>query len=134
MKSCQNPFLIFTTIKNYFIGLSMNYDGKKFKPIVTSNNSVVGENIIFKYDQENEILTCSYHGGKIRAGHLMGVVDESGKVDMRYHQILDDGSIQTGVCFTTPEILDDGRIRLHEEWQWTSGDLSKGSSILEQVD
>ena len=41
--------------------------------------------------------------------------------------------LMTGVCQSRPEILEDGRIRLHKTWQWTSGDGSKGSSIVEEV-
>jgi hypothetical protein len=29
--------------------------------------------------------------------------------------------------------MENGKIRLYEEWQWTSGDQSKGSSILEEI-
>lgn len=39
----------------------------------------------------------------------------------------------TGICRSTPEILEDGRIRLHEEWIWTSGDQSSGKSIIEEI-
>ena len=31
------------------------------------------------------------------------------------------------------ELLPDGRIRLHEKWQWTSGDLSSGESVIEEI-
>jgi len=39
----------------------------------------------------------------------------------------------TGTCFSKPEIMDNGKIRLHETWKWTSGDKSKGNSILEEI-
>jgi hypothetical protein len=29
--------------------------------------------------------------------------------------------------------MKNGKIRLHEKWQWTSGDGSKGESILEEI-
>ncbi len=29
--------------------------------------------------------------------------------------------------------MDNGTIRLHETWQWTYGDKSKGNSILEKI-
>ncbi len=32
-----------------------------------------------------------------------------------------------------PEVLPDGRLRLREVWQWTSGDLSQGESVVEEV-
>jgi hypothetical protein len=39
----------------------------------------------------------------------------------------------TGLCRSRLEILPDGRYRLHEEWQWTSGDKSRGTSVVEEV-
>jgi hypothetical protein len=51
---------------------------------------------------------------------------------MRYHQINDNDELMTGICFSTPEILENGKIRLHESWEWTSGDQSKGTSIIEE--
>ena len=52
---------------------------------------------------------------------------------MRYEHINFAGEIRTGLCLSRPEILPDGRIRLHEKWQWTSGDLSSGESIIEEI-
>lgn len=39
----------------------------------------------------------------------------------------------TGRCHSVPEVLADGRIRLHEQWQWTSGNQSKGESVIEEI-
>jgi hypothetical protein len=30
-------------------------------------------------------------------------------------------------------MLENGKIRLYETWQWTSGDLTKGTSIIEEI-
>ena len=51
---------------------------------------------------------------------------------MRYHQINDNDQFMTGVCLSKPEIMENGKIRLHETWEWTSGDKSKGKSIVEE--
>jgi hypothetical protein len=51
---------------------------------------------------------------------------------MRYHHVNTNGELMTGICRSTPELLPSGKIRLHEEWQWTSGDGSKGKSIVEE--
>jgi hypothetical protein len=32
-----------------------------------------------------------------------------------------------------PQILTDGRIRLIENWEWTNVDMSKGSSVIEEI-
>lgn len=57
----------------------------------------------------------------------------SARLDMRYHHVNIRGELMTGVGTSTPEILADGRIRLHETWQWTSGGLSSGESVIEEM-
>ncbi|MEY5134206.1 MAG: hypothetical protein RLZZ198_2210 [Bacteroidota bacterium] len=70
--------------------------------------------------------------GRIKYGHLIGLVDHLGNLEMRYHQINDKDVLMTGICISKPEILENGKIRLHENWEWTSGDKSKGTSIIEE--
>lgn len=110
----------------------IQYHGKTFRPVDQTANSETSTQTVFRYCQDGDIVTCSYAGGRIRSGHLIGIVDKSGQIDMRYHQVNDAGQLMTGVCRSVPEILSDGRIRLYESWQWTSGDLSKGNSVLEE--
>ena len=110
-----------------------NYSGKVFKPNVNSENGETTSETIFIYKQDGNILTSEYSGGKIKLGHLIGLVDNFGTIEMRYHQINDKGELMTGICHSKPEILENGKIRLHESWQWTSGDKSKGTSIIEEL-
>ncbi len=79
------------------------------------------------------MVWANYQGGEIIKGHLIGTADSNGKLDFAYHHMNTYGTIMTGKCHSVPQILEDGRIRLQEEWQWTSGDGSKGSSIVEEV-
>ncbi|UTW63736.1 n-acetylglutamate synthase [bacterium SCSIO 12741] len=111
----------------------MNYHNKTFRPVETSENGEVGEETIFHYQQQDHILTCTYSGKSIRSGHLMGLVDPDGNIEMRYHQVNSKGELMTGICTSKPEIMDNGKIRLHESWSWTSGDCSSGNSILEEI-
>jgi hypothetical protein len=111
----------------------MNYNNKKFRPVLNSVNGETSEQTIFQYKQDANILTCEYFGGKIVLGQLIGLVDSEGNIDMRYHQINELGQLTTGICKSKPEILPNGKIRLHEEWQWTSGDGSKGNSIIDEI-
>jgi hypothetical protein len=78
-------------------------------------------------------LTCEYEGENIIGGHLIGVVDDSGNINMRYHQVNKHGQLMTGICHSRPELLLNGKIRLHESWQWTSGVGSMGESVLEEI-
>jgi hypothetical protein len=110
----------------------INYNGKTFRPISNTENGETSNETIFRYKQDGTILTSEYEGGKIKKGHLIGLVDERGNIEMRYHQINDQDEIMTGMCKSVPEILENGKIRLHESWEWTSGDQSKVSSIIEE--
>lgn len=111
----------------------INYNNKKFRPISNTENGETSNETLFHYKQVDNILTAEYAGGKIRYGHLIGLVDKAGNIKMRYHQVNDKDELMTGICISKPEILANGKIRLHENWEWTSGDLSKGTSIIEEL-
>ncbi|OEK04892.1 n-acetylglutamate synthase [Roseivirga misakiensis] len=111
----------------------MNYNNRRFRAVQNSPNGEVSTDLIFHYFQNDEILTCEYAGGQIRKGHLIGLVGNDGTIEMRYHQINQSDELMTGRCTSKPELLSNGKIRLHESWQWTSGDLSEGTSTLEEV-
>lgn len=111
----------------------MDYNNKAFRPIKNSANGETNTDTVFEYEQNGNLLTSEYRGGQVIKGHLIGLVDEAGNIEMRYHQVNLKGELMTGICSSKPQIMKNGKIRLHETWQWTSGDLSKGKSILEEV-
>ncbi|MGJ1410552.1 n-acetylglutamate synthase [Sphingobacterium thalpophilum] len=110
----------------------IDYNNRFFRAVKNSDNGETSSETIFHYKQKDSILTADYQGGKIISGHLIGIIKEDGVIDMRYHQINIEGKIMTGECVSRPEILPNGNVRLHEEWRWTSGDLSSGKSIIEE--
>ena len=111
----------------------INYNNRSFRAVQNTENGETSAETIFRYKQDVNILTAEYAGGKIVKGHLIGLVDESGNINMRYHQVNDKGELMTGICHSKPEILENGKIRLHETWEWTSGDRSKGESVIEEI-
>ncbi|MDT7833099.1 n-acetylglutamate synthase [Flavobacteriaceae bacterium S356] len=111
----------------------MNYNNKIFKPIENSENGETTGETVFVYKQNGRVLTSDYKGGQIIKGHLIGLVDDDGKIEMRYHQVNSKGKLMTGICFSKPKIMPNGKIRLYETWKWTSGDNSSGETILEEV-
>jgi len=111
----------------------INYDGKKFRSIGNSATGEVSGETVFEYHQSGDVVWAEYSGGAITSGHLIAICDADGRLEMRYHHINNSGALMTGECLSTPEILPDGRIRLYEDWRWTSGDCSSGKSILEEI-
>lgn len=111
----------------------INYDRRRFRSVSNSETGEVGAGTLFEYHQRDGVVWATYEGGAIRFGTLIATVDEDGVLDMRYHHVNAAGELMTGRCRSTPEVLPDGRLRLHERWQWTSGDGSSGESVIEEV-
>ena len=70
---------------------------------------------------------------EVNAGEVMGLVGENGVLDLRYQHVDRDGVLMTGYCETTPEVLPNGKLRLHEKWRWTCGHRAKGRSTLDEI-
>lgn len=113
--------------------IPINYHNRKFTPATNSENGEVSGQTIFHYQQDHNVLHAHYSGGEVLQGHLIGTIDEEGRLDFVYHHLNQNKEIKTGKCHSEPEILEDGRIRLHESWQWTSGDHSSGVSVVEEI-
>ena len=111
----------------------INYDNRRFMPVNNSESGEVSSETVFQYHQKDDIVWATYEGGAIKFGTLVAKVLEKGQLEMRYSHVNLSGELMTGVCHSTPEVLPDGRLRLHEKWQWTSGDNSKGESVIEEI-
>ncbi|WP_200801555.1 n-acetylglutamate synthase [Bacillus sinesaloumensis] len=111
----------------------INYNGKKFVSIANTENGEVSSKTIFEYKQEGNILSAVYSGGEIVKGTLIGLVEDNGCLKFRYNHVNDRNEIRGGECYSTPETLPDGRIRLHEEWKWLDNEQTEGKSTIEEV-
>jgi len=114
-------------------GAPVDYDGRRFRPVENSGTGEVGPETVFDYRQDGDVVSATYGGGGVRSGVLIATVDGEGNLDARYGHVNASGGLMTGECRTTPEVLPNGRLRLHEEWRWTSGDGSSGRSIVEEI-
>jgi len=111
----------------------INYHNRRFKVASTAEAGEVSTDLVFHYQQENNIVTCIYKDHNVAYGHLIGKVDDEGNIDIRYHQINSQGVIKTGKCFSKPVILENGKIQLHETWEWLSGDSGGGNTIIQEL-
>jgi hypothetical protein len=113
--------------------MKINYDGRVFKSVQNSAAGEVSGETVFHYRQKGDLVWAEYSGGEIVFGHLIAKVLEDGALEMRYQHLNRHGELMTGKCFSVPEVLPDGKIRLRENWQWTSGDFSEGESVIEEI-
>lgn len=113
--------------------MSIRYAGRTFRSVSNSDGGDVGSETIFEYHQDGELVWATYSGGAVRFGTLVALADAAGNLDMRYQHISSDGSIRTGRCRSRPALLPDGRLRLHETWEWTGGKQGRGYSVVEEI-
>lgn len=115
------------------VSTHINYDGRKFIPKINSENGEVSEQTIFTCHQNGTLLWAQYSGGDILKGSLIGTVLSNGELDFVYHHMNRDMQVKTGKCHSVPNVLENGKIELSEQWEWTSGDYSKGESLIVEV-
>jgi len=113
---------------------AVNYDGRVFVVRDNSDNGEVGGGTVFHYHQTGDRLTGTYEGGLIEQGHLVGSVHPDGSLTFVYHHVTTGGELRAGRCESEPTRDDAGRLVLRERWQWFTGDRSKGTSELVEVD
>ncbi len=118
-------------MKKAFTGI--NYDGRRFVPKMNSDNGEVDVQTLFTYHQNGDILWAEYSGGDILKGSIIGTVLENGELDFVYQHMNNKKQIKNGKCHSVPKVLENGKIELSETWEWTTGECSKGSSLLEEV-
>jgi hypothetical protein len=111
----------------------VDYDARVFRSVANSAGGDVDGETTFHYHQRGDVVWATYAGGSVVFGTLLAKADDEGNLDMRYQHVAVDGTFKSGRCQSRPERLPDGRLRLHERWQWTDGARGQGESIIEEV-
>ena len=111
----------------------LDYHNRRFAGVTNAPNGQVSGDTVFHYQQHDRLLTGSYSGGSIRLGHLLGIVHEDSRLEFVYQHMDIHGILRSGHCVSVPEVLPDGRIRLHERWTWKYGGEGEGQSMVEEI-
>jgi hypothetical protein len=111
----------------------ISYEGRTFAIQINSPNGNCTPDTRFHHRQSGSRVWATYGGGPVRFGGLVAVTAQHGGLDMRYHHVSDSDVFRTGECRSRPEVLADGRLRLHETWRWTNGDGLAGETVLEEL-
>jgi hypothetical protein len=109
---------------------SLIFEGRKFR-LISDAQGEVGTDTEFDFHDEGDYVWASYRGGTVRAGWLIGIVSGA-SFKFRYVHLNLEGETSSGRSMDQIEVLDDGRMRLHENWAWESRE-GAGRSVLEEV-
>ena len=112
---------------------TINYDGRRFKSIANVSSGEVDEATVFEYYQHGQTLQANYKGGQIVQGQMLGQVAPDGSLHFYYQHLNINGLYRSGICHSSPEILPNGKIRLHEKWTWLDAEKDQGESIVEEI-
>jgi hypothetical protein len=109
----------------------LSLDGRTLAGVVNDDAGEVSGDTRFEFTQDGEQIYARYSGGVIVDGHLVGTFDGR-HWDIRYVQLNENGDTATGHSRGTVTLLDDGRVRVEDEWEWESKPGS-GESVLEEL-
>jgi len=104
------------------------WDGRTLVSAGNTPNSDVDAETTFHYRQEGRRVWATYEGGGVRFGSLVARADSAGRLDMRYQHANEAGELRQGRCHSIPQLVDGGKLRVDEQWQWLEG--STGRSVL----
>ena len=113
---------------------AINYDGRVFGMLSsTTGDAEAVASTRFHYHQSENVVTCEYSGGSVLVGRMIALVDEDGGLTLRFEHVYTDGRMMSGKGIATPEVLSDGRLRLHETYEvFETG--HQGTSVVEEID
>ena len=126
----NNVVLVYEIMEKELINNKMFYDGKIFVSKENTANGEVDSQTQFEYHQRENMIWADYAGGEIIKGHLIGNITDNNELNFYYHHYNVNGQVRVGKCHSNPTILENGKIKLTENWQWMNGDKSKGKSVL----
>jgi hypothetical protein len=97
---------------------------------VTTGNphGVSGADTLFHYRMDGPVITGTYHGGRIRDGHLVGRAAGADAIETLYHCVTTDGDLLAGWSRGLVGADAAGRTTLAFDWGWLSGAKGGGQS------
>lgn len=111
----------------------LDLDEKVFGSISNSPNGDVNGDTLFYYHQKDDYLWGHYKGGDVLAGVLIGKVLPDWRLQFDYSHFDSDGNYKAGKCQSRIILQENGLLKLEENWQWVTGDQSKGTSTLIEI-
>ena len=107
-------------------------DGLRMHVSSTADHGVVGSDTVLEFHQRGATVWAEYCGGEVTVGFLAGTLRGT-KLEFRYTQVERSGEVHGGLSHGELERLPNGRIRIHEHFQWASRDES-GTNIFDEIE
>ena len=106
----------------------MNLLGMTFRAVSNSKNGSLNTETQMHFTSDDQIVLGNYSGGTIVAGHVLGKRLGESTLEMLYQGATTRGEIQAGKALATFVKDEEGHVRMHLDWQWLTGEQSRGQS------
>ena len=106
----------------------IDYEGRRFRPEHGGPDASTA-----LYRQDGDLVWAEFQGGEVRRGSLTGRCAEDGTLEFAYTMVLAGGEVISGHNVSVPELLPDGRVRLHERWERFGAHADAGLSTIVEV-
>jgi hypothetical protein len=86
---------------------------------------------VFEYHENDGVIWARYEGGPVVLGFLVGTRNGD-RLDFRYSQLNDKGETASGRCVSNISVLQDGRVKLDQDWAWETR-AGAGQDAIEEL-
>jgi len=111
---------------------SVTLNGVRMNVVASAESGVVSSETIFHFEQQGNLVSARYRGGKIIDGYLIGRL-EGATLTFRFVQADTGDSLDSGQSTAILEQSETGKLRLIEHFKWATRDGS-GVNIFEEFD
>ena len=112
---------------------TFNFVGKRFALVNNGAAGEVGQETIFDYQQEGDLVTADYTGGTIRCGKIVGRLEGS-RLFLLYQCLTTDGELKAGKAMAVISMTAEDKMKLNLDWQWLTGEQQQGRSEYIEID
>ncbi|GFM89403.1 hypothetical protein PSCICO_48020 [Pseudomonas cichorii] len=110
-----------------FSQISDRLNNRRFT-VADNAQGLSGAGTVFHYHVEEDAISGTYRGGRIRIGNQVGRVTGPDTIELLYQCLTKDGQILSGWSRGTVGIDQKGRTTLTFVWGWLSGATGGGES------
>ena len=106
----------------------MNLAGTTFRVVSNSKHGSVNTQTEMRFTSDDGIVIGNYGGGSVVTGQVLGKRAGDSEMEMLYHSVSTSGEMQAGKAHARFALDEEGRMHMYLDWQWLSGDGSRGQS------
>jgi len=110
-----------------------NFDNKRFALIKNSESGQVNSETIFKYKQNDNLVTADYYGGTIIYGKIIAYLKDD-DLNMLYQCLTTDNQLKAGKASAKITLTDAGIMKLSLYWEWLTNENEKGISEYLEIE